>query len=59
MHTNFLTTRIISLFYCYSTIFIGIQKVRVTTTPPLLGVNLDRSLTFNAHLKKLTTSCLL
>ena len=38
------------------TIFIGNQKVRVNTTPRLLGVILDRSLTFNAHLKKLTTS---
>ena len=38
------------------TIFIGNQKVRVNTTPPLLGVILDRSLTFNAHLNKLTTS---
>ena len=38
------------------TIFIGNQKVRVNTTPRLLGVILDRSLTFNAHLKKLTAS---
>ena len=38
------------------TIFISNQKVRVNTTPRLLGVILDRSLTFNAHLKKLTTS---
>ena len=38
------------------TIFIGNQKVRVNTTPRLLGVILDRSLIFNAHLKKLTTS---
>ena len=38
------------------TIFIGNQKVGVNTTPCLLGVILDRSLTFNAHLKKLTTS---
>ena len=38
------------------TIFIGNQKVRVNTTPRLLGVILDRSLTFNAHIKKLTTS---
>ena len=38
------------------TIFIGNQKVRVNTTPLLLGIILDRSLTFNAHLKKLTTS---
>ena len=38
------------------TIFIGNQKVRVNTTPRLLGVILDRSLTFIAHLKKLTTS---
>ena len=37
-------------------IFIDTQKVRVNTTPHLLGVILDRSLTFNAHLKKLTTS---
>ena len=37
------------------TIFIGNQKVRVNTTPCFLGVTLDRSLTFNAHLKKLTT----
>ena len=38
------------------TTFIGNQKVRVNTTPHLLGVILDRSLTFNAHLNKLTTS---
>ena len=38
------------------TIFIGHQKVCVNTTPCLLGVILDSSLTFNAHLKKLTTS---
>ena len=37
-------------------IFIGNQKVCVNTTPCLLGVILDRSLTFNAHIKKLTTS---
>ena len=37
-------------------IFIDTQKVRVNTTPHLLGVILDRSLTFNAHLKKLTAS---
>ena len=37
------------------TILIGNQKVRVNPTPCLLGVILDRSLTFNAHLKKLTT----
>ena len=37
-----------------STIFIGTQKVCINTTPRLLGVILDRSLTFNAHLKKLT-----
>ena len=39
-----------------SSIFIGNRKVRVNTTPRLLGVILDRSLTFNAHIKKLTTS---
>ena len=38
------------------TIFIGNQKVCINTSPRLLGVILDRSLTFNAHLKKLTTS---
>ena len=38
------------------TIFIGAQKIRDNITPRLLGVILDRSLTFNAHLKKLTTS---
>ena len=38
------------------TIFTGNQKVRVNTTPRFLAVILDRSLTFNAHLKKLTTS---
>ena len=38
------------------TIFIGNQKVCVNTTPRLLCVILDRSLTFNAHMKKLTTS---
>ena len=35
-------------------LFNGIQKIQVNTTPPLLGVIPDRSLTFNAHLKKLT-----
>ena len=38
------------------TIFIGNQKIRVNTNPRLLDVILDRSLTFNAHLKKLTSS---
>ena len=38
------------------TIFMNTQNVRVNTTSRLLGVILDRSLTFNAHLKKLTTS---
>ena len=38
------------------TIFIGTQKVRINTTPHLLGVILDRSLTFYAHLKKLNVS---
>ena len=37
-------------------VFTGTQKIRVTVTPRLLGVILDRSLTFNAHLKKLTSS---
>ena len=37
------------------TVFIGNQKVHINTTPRLLGVILDRSLTFSAHLKKLTT----
>ena len=37
-------------------IFNGAQKVRVNTTPRLLSVILDRSLTFNAYLKKLTAS---
>ena len=37
-------------------VFIGNRKVLVNTTPRLLGVILDRSLTFNAHIKKLTTS---
>ena len=37
-------------------IFIDTQKVRVNTTSRLLGVILDRSLTFSAHLKKLTAS---
>ena len=32
------------------------QKVHVNTTPRLLDVILDRSLTFNTHLKKLTAS---
>ena len=39
-----------------STVFTGTQKIRVNVTPRLLGVILDRSLTFNAHLKKLTSS---
>ena len=38
------------------TIFIGNQKICINTTPRLLGIILDRSLTFNAHMKKLTTS---
>ena len=38
------------------TIFIGIQKIRVNITPRLLGAILHRSLLFNAHLKKLTSS---
>ena len=38
------------------TIFTGNQKVRVNTIPRLLGVILDRSLMFNARLKKLTAS---
>ena len=38
------------------TIFIGTQKVRINTTPRLLDVILERSLTFNANLKKLTAS---
>ena len=38
------------------TIFIRNQRVRVNTTPRLLGVILYRSLTLNAHMKKLTTS---
>ena len=36
-------------------VFIGTQKIRVNVTPRLLGVILDRSLTFNPHLKKLTS----
>ena len=35
-------------------LFIGTQKIRVNITPRLLNVILDRSLAFNAHLKKLT-----
>ena len=35
------------------TIFIGTQKIYVNTTLHLLGVILDSSLMFNAHLKKL------
>ena len=38
------------------TIFIGTHKVCVNITPRFLGVILDRSLTFNAHLKKLNAS---
>ena len=38
------------------TIFMNTQNVRVNTTSRLLGVILDRSLTFNAHLKKLSVS---
>ena len=41
---------------CKRTVFIGTQKIRVNATPRLLGVILDRSLMFNAHLKKLTSS---
>ena len=37
------------------TIFIGNRRIRVNSTPHQLGVILGRSLTFNAHLKKLTT----
>ena len=36
--------------------FIGTQKILFNVTPYLLGVILDKSLTFNAHLKKVTTS---
>ena len=39
-----------------SAIFIGTQKICVNITPHLLGVILDRSLTFNSHLKKVTMS---
>ena len=38
------------------TIFTGTQKVCVSTTYRLLSVILDRSLTFNEYLKKLTAS---
>ena len=38
------------------TTFTGNQNARVNITPCLLGIILDRSLTFNAHLKKLTAS---
>ena len=38
------------------TIFTGTRRVRVNSTPCFIGVILDRSLTFNAQLKKLTTS---
>ena len=38
------------------TIFIGTQRLRVNTTSCLLGVILDRSLTFNAHPRKPTAS---
>ena len=41
---------------CKPTLFFGTQKICVSIPPRLLGVILDRSLTFNAHLKKLTTS---
>ena len=37
-------------------LIIGTQKIQVNTTPYLLGVILDRSLTFNTHSKKLTMS---
>ena len=36
--------------------FIGTQKILVNVTTYLLGVILDKSLTFNGHLKKVTTS---
>ena len=38
------------------TVFIGTQKTQVNVTPRLLGVILDRSLTFYTHPKKLTSS---
>ena len=38
------------------TLLISCQKIRVKITPRPLGVILDRSLTFNVHLKTLTTS---
>ena len=38
------------------TIFFGNKKIRVNITLRILGVILDRSLTFNPHLKKLTSS---
>ena len=37
-------------------LFIGTQKIWVNVTPRHLGIILDKSLTFNVHLKKLTTS---
>ena len=40
----------------WNPIFIGTQKVCINTTPRLPEVILDGSLTFNAHLKKLTAS---
>ena len=40
----------------WNPIFIGTQKVCINTTPRLAEVILDGSLTFNAHLKKLTAS---
>ena len=36
------------------TVFTGTHKVHVNTTSHLLSIFLDRGLTFNAHLKKLT-----
>ena len=41
---------------CNPTIFIDTQRVRVNTAPRVLGVILDRNLTLNAHLKKLSAS---
>ena len=45
-----------SLLHFVQRHFISTQKVWVNTTPCLLGIILDRSLTFNVHLKKLTVS---
>ena len=47
---------LVELQYLVTYFFIGTQKIQVNNTSHLLCVILDRSLTFNTHLKKITSS---